>query len=164
MRLGPLILQVCAILIALSLVYVGYAWFASRDFASYVARVQYPSARTPAEKITAFADSPGISCTFTTADFGVALSGRIYVAPAKIRYQITNATTGEIVHRLFDENGLSLWTEKSPFVERVALDAPYASVAPEPILSNVDCVKWTVNKDAFELPLGKPIKNLTGLQ
>lgn len=161
MRLGPLILQVCAVLIALALVYAGYAWFSSRELARYVDQVRVSQSVTPADKIASFVDSPGITCTFSSADFGTALSGRIYVAPGKIRYQITNAATGQTVHRLFDESGLSLWTDASPFIERVEPSSPYQNVAPEVRIMNIDCLRWSVNKDAFDLPLGKPVKILS---
>lgn len=159
MRLGRLILQICALLMALTLVYLGYVYLESRKLSRFATLIEYPTGNTPAERIARFADAPDMSCTFTVASFEGAVSGKVYISASKLRYDVVEASTRRVLHTLFDGSGLYIWDDDSEFVAFLPPDTIYVEHKADAPVFSLECTKWRYNKGAFELPLGKPVKN-----
>lgn len=166
MRLGPLILQLCALFIAAALVFAGYAWYRNNQVAAFQERLHRTQGLTLVDILRLMDEAPNTVCTQLQAGFSGAKKVTMYHAAGKTRLDLTDVTAGTVLYEVLDETGLYIWNRSADSILLVprehlsALGHLFDSDpdAYEPPVYGLTCdVWWKTDENAFRVPANLPI-------
>ena len=165
MRLGRLVMQVCAIILGLAIVVGGYVWYRNNEVQQYMGRLLAPRSNLE-DAFALFRVAPSMVCRSDQANFDASTRSVTYYHDGKVRSShIYLAENNREVHQIIDSTGLYIWGDGEKEILFIpaayAIAVTYYDDAAEAILRNMQCsVWWRPDSSLFEIPSSLPIVNM----
>lgn len=166
MRLGQLILQLCALFIAGTLIFGGYAWYRNNEVSRFQERLKQTQGLALADILRLMDGAPNTVCTQLQAGFSGAKKVTMYHAGAKTRLDLSDATEATVLHEVLNEDGLYVWSRSSESIllvprEQLAVLGELFESDPEayapPVYALTCEVWWNTDDLMFRIPASLPI-------
>ena len=163
MRLARVIIQVCAVLIAVALAFGGYAYLKERAVTDYKeTTLQGFQASSLSDVVAALKAAPSMKCTEDHSDFNSASRVTSYHHKGMTRVAFTNLTAGKSQYWVIRDGELYVWSDDSEAILRIRAGGQSSvqslgEILP-PLFVDAQCaVWWKPNSSAFDVPASKPI-------
>lgn len=163
MRLGRIIIQLCALFIAAALAFGGYAYMKERSVRVYKETVlQGLQVSSLNGVVTALKTAPSMVCTEDHSDFNSASRVTSYHDEGMTRLTFTSLTDGKSQYWIIRDEEIYVWSDESEAILRIRAggDSSVKELGDllPPLFVNAQCsVWWKPNPRAFDIPASKPI-------
>lgn len=166
MRLGPLILQLCAVLIACAIICGGYVWYRQSQVSAFEAKLKaLGESKVLVDVTELYASAPSSICMNYDTGFSTGGQSVRYFHDGKVRLSATSLTGEKVIDTLIDETGIYIWsfgTQKEimffPAGSKSAVDINQIVPESQSVLSGSYCeIWWWPNEKVFEIPANLPI-------
>lgn len=168
MRLGKLILQICAVIIAAALIFAAYTFYKQyqvRTFQERLTTLQSPVYAPFADLILS---APNLTCTYQASNFDEAVRTVAYIADGRFsKVSIPLSRPQEALYQVMDETGSYLWREDSETIlfipmemlrELPATGVNEVQAGFGAIVGGMSCdVWWNTDARVFRVPADRPI-------
>lgn len=164
MRLGRLILQLCALFIAGALIVGGYVFLRNREVASFQLE---PGRSSSLSAILAhWSEAPAMVCEIRASNFDAAEAKKIWTADGRTRIDARSLAGGVTSHVVADADSAYVWDDSSDEIVHINTDIAVSldeSLFVPSLFSQATCyVWWFADMNVFRIPANLPLIEYEG--
>lgn len=168
MRVGKLILQMCAVVIAIAVCTGGYAFYRRDQVSEFQRKLTTIQSPVYSPFVDLILTAPPVICRYAASNFDEAARSVTYISDGRFRKTSGSlARPRETLHEIMDASGTHLWRDNSDTILFIPIEMtrqlPSDGVnAEQPgfgaILGGLECeVWWNPDDSFFRVPSDKPI-------
>ncbi len=163
MRLGRLILQICALFIAGAILFGGYAWYRNYQVEQFVRSPK--NATSLSALLQHWASAPSMTCVSQASGFNAAERKLSWHHEGRSRFDTVRLSEGNLrSHVILDADNLYTWTDGADEIIHLTADYTISDFGIEfadEILSDGLCeVWWNPDESVFRVPANLPLISL----
>ena len=143
----------------IGLIVFAYEWNASRKISQYEHSMLSNSPKTLVDYLAMIKNAPDAVCHLSSSSFQHAGSAVVYSTAGRSRVDLTDISSGTVIHQIYDVNGVYAWGDEGPVVH-IGVNEPIPPNNDIGLVNTASCERWKVNDAAFEVPFGRVVQEL----